>query len=108
MIRTLATGMALAALMGGAAFAETFEVKMLNKGADGERMVFEPAFVQAALGDTIKFIAANKGHNAETAKDMIPEGPRASKARSTKRSRSPSILKVSTPCSASRTMPWAW
>ena len=74
MIRTLATGLALAALMGGTAFAETFEVKMLNKGANGERMVFEPDFVQAAPGDTIRFIAADKGHNAETAKDMIPEG----------------------------------
>ena len=48
MIRTLTTGLALAALMGGSAFAETFEVQMLNKGSDGERMVFEPSFVQAA------------------------------------------------------------
>jgi len=30
--------------------------------------------VQAAPGDTIKFVAASKGHNAETAKGMIPEG----------------------------------
>ncbi|PWR03361.1 pseudoazurin [Meridianimarinicoccus roseus] len=74
MIHTLATGLALAVLMGGAAFAETFEVKMLNMGADGERMVFEPAFVQAVPGDTIKFIAADKGHNAETVGDMIPGG----------------------------------
>lgn len=73
MIRTLATGLAFAALMGGAAFAETFEVKMLNKGSDGDRMVFEPAFVQAAAGDTIKFIATDKGHNAETVEGMIPE-----------------------------------
>ncbi len=74
MIRKVATGLALAALMGGSAFAETFEIKMLNKGADGERMVFEPSFVQAAPGDTIKFIATDKGHNAETAKGMIPAG----------------------------------
>ena len=74
MIRKVATGLALASLMGAAAFAETYEVKMLNKGADGERMVFEPAFVQAAPGDTIKFIATDKGHNAETAKGMLPEG----------------------------------
>ena len=74
MIRTVATGLAFAALLGGAAFAETFEVKMLNKGADGERMVFEPAFVQAAPGDTIRFVAADKGHNAETIEDMIPNG----------------------------------
>ncbi|WP_306152401.1 pseudoazurin [Roseovarius sp. MMSF_3281] len=74
MIRTVATGLALAVLMGGAAFAETFEVKMLNKGTDGDRMVFEPAFVQAAPGDTINFVAADKGHNAETLGGMLPEG----------------------------------
>ena len=74
MIRTLTTGLALAALLGSSAFAETFEVKTLNKGSNGERMVFEPSFVQAAAGDTIKFIATDRGHNAETAKGMIPEG----------------------------------
>ncbi|RFP90233.1 pseudoazurin [Rhodobacteraceae bacterium 63075] len=74
MIRKFTTGLLLAAVMGGGAFAETFEVKMLNKGADGDRMVFEPGFVQAAPGDTIKFIATDKGHNAETAKGMVPDG----------------------------------
>jgi pseudoazurin len=74
MIRKLATGLALAALMGGAAFAETIEVKMLNVGSDGERMVFEPAFVQAAPGDTIKFIPTDRGHNAELNDGMFPQG----------------------------------
>ena len=46
---------------------------MLNKGADGA-MVFEPAFVQAAVGDTVTFIATDKGHNAENIKDMLPAG----------------------------------
>jgi pseudoazurin len=77
MIRTLATSLALASLMGTAAFAETFEVQMLNKGSDGERMVFEPAFIQAAPGDTIKFLATDKGHNAEVNKGMLPEGAEA-------------------------------
>ncbi len=74
MIKSLATGLALVTLIGSAAFAETHEVKMLNKGADGERMVFEPAFVQAAPGDTIKFIATDRAHNAETVKGMVPDG----------------------------------
>ena len=74
MIRNVLSGLAIAALMGGAAFAETFEVKMLNKGGDDERMVFEPAFIQAAPGDTIKFLASDKGHNAEMNKGMLPEG----------------------------------
>ena len=64
MNRTFATSLALAALIGTSAFAETFEVQMLNKGSDGERMVFEPAFIQAAPGDTVKFVAADRGHNA--------------------------------------------
>ena len=64
-----------------AAFAETFDIQMLNKGADGERMVFEPAFVQAAPGDTIRFVASSKGHNAETNKGMIPEGAEGFKGR---------------------------
>jgi len=74
MIKTFLTGLALASVMSAGAFAETFEVQMLNKGSDGERMVFEPAFVQAAPGDTIKFLATDRGHNAETVKGMIPEG----------------------------------
>jgi pseudoazurin len=74
MIRKLATGLAFAALMGGAAFAESFEVQMLNVGSDGERMVFEPAFIQAAAGDTIRFIPTDRGHNAELNDGMFPEG----------------------------------
>ena len=49
------------------------EVKMLNKGAEG-LMVFEPALVKIEPGDTVKFVAADKSHNAETIKGMLPEG----------------------------------
>lgn len=55
------------------ASAETFEVLMLNKGAEGA-MVFEPAFVKASLGDTINFVATDKGHNVESIDGMLPEG----------------------------------
>ncbi len=55
------------------AAAETFEVLMLNKGAEGA-MVFEPAFVKAAVGDTINFVATDKGHNVESIEGMLPEG----------------------------------
>ncbi|UYV36504.1 pseudoazurin [Rhodobacteraceae bacterium D3-12] len=72
--RTLTAALVLASLMGGAAYAETFEVQMLNKGSDGQRMVFEPSLVKAAPGDTIKFVASSKGHNAEINKGMLPEG----------------------------------
>ncbi len=57
----------------GAAQAAEVEVKMLNKGADGA-MVFEPALVKIAPGDTVKFLASDKGHNAEIIDTMVPEG----------------------------------
>jgi len=63
----------LMVLAGGARAAEV-EVKLLNKGTEGGVMVFEPAFVKIAPGDTVKFVATDKGHNAETIKGMLPEG----------------------------------
>jgi pseudoazurin len=48
-------------------------VKMLNDGK-GEFMVFEPSFVQAAPGDTIKFVATDQMLNAETLAEIWPEG----------------------------------
>jgi len=74
MKRILASAAALALLTGSAAFAEMHEVKMLNKGPDGEIMVFEPAFLQVAPGDTVKFLATDRGHNAETLDGLVPEG----------------------------------
>ena len=62
------------------AAAADFEVHMLNKGAEGA-MVFEPAFVKVAPGDTVTFIPTDKGHNVETIKDMIPEGAKAFKSK---------------------------
>ncbi len=66
----LAASLALAA---GAAAAETHEVQMLNRGEAG-MMVFEPAFVKAAPGDTIHFVPTDKGHNVESIDGMLPEG----------------------------------
>ncbi len=60
-------------LAAGAAGAETFEVKMLNKG-DAGAMVFEPAYVKAQPGDVVKFIPTDKGHNVEDIDGMLPEG----------------------------------
>jgi len=56
------------------AFAAEHEVHMLNKGANGDAMVFEPALIRIAAGDTVKFIPTDKGHNAETVRGMAPEG----------------------------------
>lgn len=60
------------------AAAANFEVHMLNKGAEGA-MVFEPAAIKVAPGDTVTFLPTDKGHNAETIKDMLPEGAEAFK-----------------------------
>ncbi len=54
--------------------AAEFEVKMLNKGSDGQVMVFEPAFLKIQPGDTVKFLATDKGHDAETIAGLLPEG----------------------------------
>jgi pseudoazurin len=49
------------------------EVRMLNKGAEG-LMVFEPSLIKIEPGDTVRFVASDKSHNAETIKGMLPEG----------------------------------
>lgn len=71
---------ALAFVFATSASAETYEIKMLNKGEEGS-MVYEPAFVLAAPGDTINFVSVDKGHNAETIKGMIPEGAETFKSK---------------------------
>lgn len=55
------------------AWAEDFEVQMLNRGDEGT-MVFEPAFLQVSPGDTVTFLPTNPSHNAETIPGMMPEG----------------------------------
>lgn len=74
--KTLAGAALSAAAIGlgglaGASAAEV-EVKMLNKGAAGA-MVFEPAFVEIALGDTVRFVPTDKGHDAASIPGMLPE-----------------------------------
>ncbi len=73
-------GAALALSFAGAASAADFEVHLLNKGKDG-LMVFEPALTKVQPGDTVSFIPTDKGHNAETIKDMIPAGAEAFKGK---------------------------
>jgi pseudoazurin len=74
-IQSVALAAALA-LVGGVATAETIEVQLLNKGAQGV-MVFEPAYIQAQPGDTIHFVPTDPGHNAESIEGLLPEGAEA-------------------------------
>lgn len=52
------------------------EIKMLNKATDNPKtiMVFEPNLIRAKVGDKIKFVAVDKGHAANSMKDLIPVG----------------------------------
>lgn len=56
------------------ATAAEHEIRMLNKGSDNLTMVFEPAFLKIKPGDTVKFIPTDKGHNAESIPEMLPDG----------------------------------
>jgi pseudoazurin len=68
--------MSTALLIGSsfAAFADTIEVEMLNKNADGDRMVFGQELIRAEVGDVIRFVPTDKSHNAQSVKGALPEG----------------------------------
>jgi pseudoazurin len=68
-----------ALLFSTSAMATDYQVQMLNKGSDGGHMVFEPALTQVQPGDTVTFVATDKGHNAETIPGALPEGAEAFK-----------------------------
>lgn len=78
MFKTLA--ILIAALATPLAFAQTHEVKMLNRGERGS-MVFEPDFLDIAVGDSVKFIATHSSHNAASILGMVPEGAATFKGR---------------------------
>jgi pseudoazurin len=67
---SLAFGLSLVA---GAAQAETFEVKMLNGNERGS-MLYEPDYLVIEPGDTVKFVVAQRGHNAASIDGFLPEG----------------------------------
>ena len=61
-------------LASSAAMAADFNVKMLNKGPDGQVMTFDPPFLKVKPGDTVHFIPADKGHDVVSIKGMLPDG----------------------------------
>jgi pseudoazurin len=46
-------------------FSKEFVIDMLNKRDDGQRMVFSQDVVSVALGDTVKWLPTEPGHNVE-------------------------------------------
>lgn len=69
----LVAAFAAALLHVAPAAAETFRVEMRNRGEKGS-MVFQPDFLAIKQGDSIKFIATHKSHNAASIEGMVPEG----------------------------------
>lgn len=61
-------------LFAQAGLTATHEIKMLNNGKDGI-MAFEPAFLKANKGDTIKFLPTDPAH--DVASVAIPKGAKA-------------------------------
>jgi pseudoazurin len=65
-------------------WAADIEVKMLNKGDEG-KMIFEPSFIKANVGDTIIFLPTDKGHMAASIKGLIPKGAKSFKSKINKK-----------------------
>ena len=57
----------------GQAVAAEHVVQMLNRGPGGT-MVFSPALVHARVGDPVRYVPTDPGHNAETIAGMLPAG----------------------------------
>ena len=71
--RSMMSALALL-LTGTPVLAAEHVVQMKNKGSNNHLNVFEPDYVKAAVGDTIKFVSADKGHIVETLPGVWPAG----------------------------------
>jgi pseudoazurin len=47
------------------AYAEDITIEMLNKDADGNKMVYSNELARIDVGDTITWVPTSKGHNVE-------------------------------------------
>lgn len=66
------TILAFSLLFSSAAYAETIEIKMLNRGEHGS-MVYEPDYVELKPGDELHFVSGHRSHNAASIDGMVPE-----------------------------------
>jgi len=72
-VRYLVIALAEIAVAASPAAAKEWRVAMVNRGADGT-MDFTPAFLRIAPGDTVRFVAQDKSHNAESIRELTPAG----------------------------------
>ena len=54
-----------AAFLSTPSFAADVAIEMLNKDADGNKMVFSEEVVKVDVGDTVTWLPSSKGHNVE-------------------------------------------
>ena len=55
--------------------ASDMTIQMLNKDIDSKkRNIYSPALIQIELGDTVKWVATDRGHNVEFVRGAVPEG----------------------------------
>ena len=66
-------GLAAIAIAASPAGAKEWRVAMVNRGANGT-MDFTPAILRIAPGDTVRFVAQDKSHNAESIRELTPAG----------------------------------
>ena len=52
-------------LMSSPALAADLTIEMLNKDADGNKMVYSEEIARVEVGDTITWVPSAKGHNVE-------------------------------------------
>lgn len=60
----------------GAAEGATHEIQMLNRHPEDRKqsMLFYPAVLRIQPGDTVRFVATDRGHNALSIDGMTPDG----------------------------------
>ena len=72
-LRVGVIALAALALFAAPASAREWRVAMVNRGANGA-MDFTPAFIRVATGDSVRFVAQDKSHNAESIPQLTPPG----------------------------------
>ncbi len=55
----------IVSLAASTSFAADVTIEMLNKDAEGNRMVFSEEVVNVEVGDTVTWLPTSKGHNVE-------------------------------------------
>lgn len=64
-MKTLAFYLTAFAVMFTVGVANATTIEMLNKDADGNKMVYSEEIARVSVGDTVTWVPASKGHNVE-------------------------------------------